>query len=147
DLKTRIVSGERDTLIALPNGTTQTAGDIAAQMLIVRHGPKLVYATDLADTLQNRTRLEALAERAHTFFCEPPFCAAESEPGMRTGHLTTRACGEIAAAARVDRLIPFHFSCRHQDEPTRVYAEVSSACSRTVIPSEIRRHMTRGRVE
>jgi ribonuclease BN (tRNA processing enzyme) len=147
DLKTRIASGEREATIVLPSGATRTAGDIADEILIVRPGSKLVYATDLADTIQNRTRLQALAERAHTFFCEAPFCEADSEQSMRTGHLTTTACGEIATAASVQRLIPFHFSRRYQHEPARVYAEVNSACSRTIIPLEIRRHMTRSNVE
>src|SRR5262245_32645529 len=123
DLKRRIAAGERETTIALPNGTTQPAGAIADDILIVRPGPKLVYATDLADSVQNRTRLQALAERAHTLFCEASFCEADAEQGIRTGHLTTRACGEIATAARVQRLIPFHFSRRYQDQPARIYAE------------------------
>src|SRR5262249_34868351 len=116
-----------------------TAGDMADEILIVRPGPKLVYATDLADTIQNRTRLQALGEGAHTFFCEAPFCETDLEQSIRTGHLTARACGEIATAARVERLIPFHFYRRYQHEPARVYAEVSSACSRTIIPADIRR--------
>ena len=70
DLKLRIASGERDTTIVLPNGATQTAGQIADEILIVRPGPRLVYATDLADTAGNRIRLQRLAKGAHTFFCD-----------------------------------------------------------------------------
>ena len=138
NLKLRIASGERDTTIVPPNGATQTAGQIADEILIVRPGPRLVYATDLADTAGNRMRLESLAKDAHTFFCEAPFCEADSEQSLRTGHLTTRACGEIATAARVERLIPFHFSRRYQDEPARVYAEVRAQCARAVIPRQMR---------
>jgi len=83
-------------------------------------------------------RLESLAKDAHTFFCEAPFCEAYSAQSLRTGHLTTRACGEIATAARVERLIPFHFSRRYQDEPARVYAEVRAQCARAVIPRQMR---------
>src|SRR5207237_10802391 len=138
DLKACIASGKRDTRVALPNGTTQAAGDVADEVLMVRPGQKLAYATDLADTLQNRTRLAALAEGAHTFFCAAPFCEADAEQRARPGPLTTKACGEIATAARVERLIPFHFSSRYQTEAERVYAEVRAACSRTVIPWQMR---------
>jgi ribonuclease Z len=141
DLKVHIASGERETTIVLPNGKIHTAGHIADEILIVRPGPKLVYATDLADTIENRKRLQALAEGAQAFFCESPFCDADSEQSMRTGHLTTRACGEIATAACVEKLIPFHFSRRYQDEPARVYEEVSTRCSRMVVPWRVLRQV------
>jgi ribonuclease Z len=139
DVKAHIASGERDTMVALPDGTTQTAGRISDEILILRPGPKLAYATDLADTIQNRTRLQALAEGAHTFFCEAHFCEADIGQSVKTGHLTTRACGEIAAGAQVERLVPFHFSRRYEDDPARIYEEVSKRCSRTVVPWRIRR--------
>jgi len=141
DFKARVAAGERETTIVLPNGSIPTVRDLADNILIVRPGPKLVYATDLADTIENRTRLQRLAQGAYTFFCESPFCDADSEQAARTGHLTTRACGEIAAASHVERLIPFHFSRRYQDEPARVYAEVSARCTRTVIPWHLRRQL------
>jgi ribonuclease BN (tRNA processing enzyme) len=106
------------------------AGTLANELVLIRPGQKLAYATDLADTAQNRTCLETLAHHAHTFFCEAPFCQADAEQAARTGHLTARACGEIATAAAVERLVPFHFSRRYQDEPDRVYAEVQATCPR-----------------
>jgi ribonuclease BN (tRNA processing enzyme)/GTPase SAR1 family protein len=141
DLKARIAAGERETTIVLPNGSIPTVSHLADEILIVRPGLKLVYATDLADTMENRSRLERLAQGAHVFFCESPFCYADSEQGARTGHLTTRACGEIATAAHVEKLIPFHFSRRYQDEPVRVYSEVSARCPRTVVPWHLRRQL------
>jgi ribonuclease BN (tRNA processing enzyme) len=108
------------------------AGTLANELVLIRPGQKLAYATDLADTPQNRTRLETLVHSAHTFFCEAPFCEADAEQAARTGHLTARACGEIATAAAVERLVPFHFSRRYQDEPDRVYAEVKTACPRVI---------------
>jgi hypothetical protein len=47
-----------------------------------------------------------------------------------------RACGEIANAADVQRLMPFHFSRRYEDTPQRVYAEEASVCSRTLVPKQ-----------
>ena len=128
-------------MVALPDGTALTAGRISNEILLLRPGPKLAYATDLADTAQNRTRLQALAEGAHTFFCEAHFCEADIEQSVKTGHLTTTACGEIAAVANVERLMPFHFSRRYEEDPARIYEEVSKRCSRTVIPWRIRRQL------
>ena len=53
---------------------------------------------------------------------------------IRNGHLTTRACGEIATAARVGRLVSFHFSRRYAEHPDDIYAELRAACNRVVIP-------------
>jgi ribonuclease BN (tRNA processing enzyme) len=107
---------------------------LAFALEILRSDTKLVYATDLADTIQNRNRLKVLAGGAHTFFCEAPFCETDAEQAARTGHLTARACGEIAAAAHVERLIPFHFSRRYQNEIERVYSEVKAACPAAIVP-------------
>jgi ribonuclease BN (tRNA processing enzyme) len=132
DLKACIAAGDTERQLTIPNGTTQAAGILANELVLIRPGQKLAYATDLADTAQNRTRLEALAHGAHAFFCEAPFCEVDAEQGARTGHLTARACGEIATAAAVERLVPFHFSRRYQDEPERVYAELKAACPRVI---------------
>ncbi len=94
-------------------------------------GGYLLYATDLADTPGNREKLAALARDAHTFFCEAPFVLEHAQQAKRTGHLTARACGEIATLANVQHLIPFHFSQRYKHSSERVYAEVALACSRS----------------
>jgi ribonuclease BN (tRNA processing enzyme) len=57
-----------------------------------------------------------------------------------TRHLTARACGEIATAAGVERLIPFHFSKRYEDEPERIYNEVAAVCARLIMPKPGKRH-------
>jgi ribonuclease BN (tRNA processing enzyme) len=107
---------------------------LAPELLLIRPGDKLVYATDLADTGANRERLVGLARDANTLFCEAAFCEAETERAASTGHLTTRACGEIAVAANVGRLVPFHFSRRYEDDRYQVYGEVRAHCPQTVVP-------------
>jgi ribonuclease BN (tRNA processing enzyme) len=94
-----------------------------------------VYATDLADTPDNRERLIDLARHAHTFFCEAPFITAEAEHALRNGHLTTRASAEIANAAGVARLVPFHLSRRYQSDPQQIYDEIKEICPRVVVPA------------
>jgi ribonuclease BN (tRNA processing enzyme) len=137
ELKQAIVEREDDALLELPDGSTRRAQALADELVMVRPGERLAYATDLADTAANRERLSALARGAHTFFCEATFCESDAARAARTGHLTARACGEIATAAGVERLIPFHFSRRYESSPARVYREVRAACSRAVVPRGI----------
>jgi ribonuclease BN (tRNA processing enzyme)/energy-coupling factor transporter ATP-binding protein EcfA2 len=134
ELKLRIAADELEAPIHLPDGGVERAGVLADDLVLVTPGQKLVYATDLADTVENRDRLTALAAGAHTFFCEATFVESDADQAARTGHLTARACGEIATAARVEHLVPFHFSRRYEDEPERVYDEVRAVCSRVVVP-------------
>ncbi len=134
DLKERIAAGLTDDEILLPDGTRETVGALAADLVLVCPGQKLTYATDFADTPDNRRRATALAAGSHAFFCESAFVQADEAQARRTGHLTTRACGEIASAAGVDYLIPFHFSRRYEHEPRKVYEEIAGFCPQVVIP-------------
>ncbi|HRP98345.1 MAG TPA: MBL fold metallo-hydrolase, partial [Rhodocyclaceae bacterium] len=133
ELKRRVLADQREAEILLPDGSRMTAGVLADELLLVRPGSRLVYATDLADTSVNRERLAAFAHAAEVLVCEAPFLQRERAQAARSGHLTARACGEIAAAAGVARLVPFHFSRRHGAEPDAIYAEVMAACPRAVV--------------
>jgi ribonuclease BN (tRNA processing enzyme) len=133
-LKEHLLRGKRDTIITLPDGKMMPAGTVGDELVLVKPGKKLVYATDLADTVENRQRLGRLARHAHTLVCEAPFIEADVTRAQRTGHLTTRACGEIATEARVARLVPFHFSRRYAGNPQQLYEEISAACSCLVAP-------------
>ncbi|MGM0535732.1 MAG: MBL fold metallo-hydrolase [Pseudomonadota bacterium] len=126
-LKHHVLAGEGEARIRLPDGTTRSAVSLAQALLQTRPGERLVYATDLGDTAENRRRLVALARGARVLFCEAPFLTAEAEQARRTGHLTARACGEIAAAAGVARLVPFHFSRRHITDTRRLHDEIRLA--------------------
>lgn len=134
ELKRRIAQDEWEAPICLPDGTVEPADRFADDLVLVKPGQTLAYATDLADTTDNRGRLARLASGAYTFFCEAPFVAEDADQAARTGHLTARACGEIAMAAEVEHLIPFHFSRRYENEAERVYDEVKAVCSRVVLP-------------
>ena len=133
-LKQAVLSDNPNTLVSLPDGREVAAGALAADLIIMTPGKKLAYATDLADSAENRQRLVALAHHAHTFFCEAPFLEADLEHAARNGHLTTRACGEIALAAEVAHLVPFHFSRRYSDDPQPLYDEIERYCPRVLTP-------------
>ena len=134
ELKQRILVGAFAAEIALPDGSRQTVAELAADLTLETPGGKLCFATDFADTPENRRRLAALAAGAHTLFCESSFLAKDCAQAERTGHLTARACGEIANAAGVRYLVPFHFSRRYEDDPWQVYDEIAAACAQTVVP-------------
>jgi ribonuclease Z len=137
ELKHCVQAGHGETPIALPDGTSETARALADDLLLISPGKRLVYATDFADNGQNRGRVIALARGAHTLFCESTFREADAAHAARTAHLTTRACAEIAAAAGVARLVPFHFSRRYEQDPTGVYAEIAALCAAVAIPDTV----------
>ncbi|MFY0992209.1 Clp1/GlmU family protein [Halomonas sp. C05BenzN] len=124
ELKHLVLAGDGDSRLTLPNGEHWQVARLMETLLLTEPGQRLVYATDLGDTAENRRRLVALARRAQVLFCEAPFLSREAEQARLTGHLTARACGEIAAAAGVDQLIPFHFSRRHAGDAQAIHDEV-----------------------
>ncbi len=134
ELKERIAAEDRKAEIRLPDGSTGIAGSLADELIRLEPAQKLVYATDIGNSGSNREKLIALARGAHTFFCEAGFVEADRRHAGRTGHLTTRACGEIAQAAGVERLVPFHFSRRYEGNPLSVYDEIKAFCPRVVLP-------------
>ncbi|KPK38858.1 MAG: hypothetical protein AMJ69_07315, partial [Gammaproteobacteria bacterium SG8_47] len=94
ELKRCLLAEQMDAPIRLPDGSVDSAAALSRDLTLIRPGKKLVYATDLADTPDNRKRLTTLAHGAHTFFCEAAFRDVDAEQATRTGHLTARACGE-----------------------------------------------------
>ncbi|WP_187774720.1 MBL fold metallo-hydrolase [Billgrantia pellis] len=124
ELKQRVLAGDDEAEVALPGGSRRPAAELAERLLFSQPGQRLVYATDFGDTPANRERLLALAQGAEVLLCEASFREDQIEQARRTGHLTARACGEIAAAADVGRLVPFHFSRRHAEDAHALYAEI-----------------------
>ena len=134
ELKQAVWTEQPETLLDLPDGSRRNAGELAEELLLIQPGKRLVYATDLADTEPNRERLVHFARGAHTLFCEASFREQDRGNARRNGHLTTRACGEIAAAAKVGVLVPFHFSRRYQDDPGAVYEEIEAVFPNVLAP-------------
>lgn len=127
ELKRAIITQRPNTDILLPTGERKPAGELADWLTISRPGKKLVYAADMADIPENRQKLINLARSAHTFFCETAFAWKDKPKADATQHLTTLAAVDIACQARVERLVPFHFSKRYEHRPERVYEEISNA--------------------
>jgi ribonuclease BN (tRNA processing enzyme) len=134
ELKQRLQAGDMGTVITLPNAASATVRELGRELVWIAPGKRLVYATDLADTPDNRERLVGLARNAHTLFLEAVFIEADRANARRHGHLTARACGEIAAAAGVSRLVPFHLSRRYASDPQVLFEELEAACGCVVLP-------------
>jgi len=137
ELKQHLQVANEAALVLMPDGSRFSAGALAEDLVLVTPGKKLVYATDLADTPDNREKLVNLARQAHTLFCESTYTEADARYASMNGHLTTRACGEIATQAGVSRLVPFHFSRRYLHQAEQVYDELDRYCSRVCKPVDM----------
>lgn len=131
-LKERFADDDRQAVIQLPDGSMDSAQNLAGQFLHISAARRLVYATDLSDNSANREKLTALAREAHVLWCEAAFVGADRHYAESSGHLTALACGEIALAARVRRLLPFNFSRRYEKDPSAVYDEIRAVCKKLV---------------
>jgi ribonuclease Z len=100
-------------------------------LLTVTAGQKIAYVTDAADTPANRAAIVALVRNADILFIEAAFAASDAELARDRAHLTTSAAGQIARAADVRRLEPFHFSPRYAGEEGRMLSEVMAAFTPT----------------
>ncbi len=132
-LKQALDEGREDAQIVLPDGALADVAQLRQLLVDLVPGKKLAYATDFADTPINRRALVALADQADLFFCESTFVNEDQDQAAETCHLTAKACGEIAAAAGVKRLVPFHFSKRYTGASHRVYEQIVTSCGNVQI--------------
>jgi ribonuclease Z len=127
ELKRAVVAREPDDYpIRLAPDDCRPLGELR-DLVTVSRGQKLAYVTDVADTPANRSAIAQLARGADLLFIESRFAAADAAAARDRAHLTTQAAGEIARAAGVRRIEPFHFSPRYDGEEERMVAEVLSA--------------------
>lgn len=127
EVKEMIRRGEgKEKIMAAPtdHGTYRmTLGEIEADLIIRSPGQRIAYVADCSYSKSNRENIIALAKGADYFFCEAAFSEKDNIQARRTRHLTARQAGELASAAGVGRLIPFHFSPRYQGKHKKLLAE------------------------
>jgi ribonuclease BN (tRNA processing enzyme) len=126
-LKRSLTAGEVAGQLVLPDGRRVGVSCLAHDLVERSSTRRMVYATDLMDSPENRRLLIEVARGADALICEAAFSQMDSVHAARTGHLTAGACGEVAALAGVARLVPFHFSRRYESDPTVLYGEVEAA--------------------
>lgn len=113
----KLPPSERSPERAMPLGALRA-------VLTVTQGQKIGYVTDAADTPANREAIIGLVREADLLYIEAAFAEADTVLAAERAHLTTKAAGEIARAAGVRRLEPFHFSPRYEGQEERMMAEV-----------------------
>ena len=132
DLKRAVIENRPDDqIIEVPQTEAAPARAIPIgelrDVLTVTRGQKIGYVTDAADTPANRKAIIDLVRGADLLYIEAAFAEADAALAAERAHLTTRAAGEIARAAGVRRVEPFHFSPRYGGEEERMVAEVMAA--------------------
>jgi ribonuclease Z len=91
-------------------------GELKAKVLRIVPGQKVAYVTDAGYTAANAAAIVDLARDADLLFIETAFLHEEERRAAEKRHLTARQAGLLAREAGVKRLIPFHFSPKHQEE-------------------------------
>jgi ribonuclease Z len=130
ELKRLVVEGQADDVpVKITWHSTNRELPLGQLRSVVRitPGQKIGYVTDVADTPSNRALITDLVRHADLLFIEAPFAAADAALAAQRAHLTTTAAGEIAGAAEVRRVEPFHFSPRYEHEEERMIEEVMAA--------------------
>jgi ribonuclease Z len=118
---------EHPIRIATPGAARELPLGTLRHIVTITAGQKIGYVTDVADTAANRQSIIRLVQNADLLFIEAAFAEADAALAQQRAHLTTAAAGQIARAAGVRRLEPFHFSPRYAGEDERMLNEVRAA--------------------
>ena len=128
DLKGAILRSEADTtLIRTATGTVRSLGELKATVVRISAGQKICYVTDAGYTPENAAKIVALVQGADYLFIEATFLQTEAERALERSHLTARQAGELARAAGVSRVIPFHFSPKYRGREEELRQELEQA--------------------
>ncbi len=104
-----------------------TLGELKSKVLRIVPGQKVAYVTDAGYTEANAAAIVELARDADLLFIETAFLHEEERRAAEKRHLTARQAGILAREAGAKRLIPFHFSPKHQDEEDLLVREALEA--------------------
>ena len=127
DLKSAVARNEPDDMPVAVRERTVSLGELKEKVLRIVPGQKIAYVTDAGYTPENAAAIVDLVRGADTLFIETAFTHEEERRAAEKYHLTSRQAGELARAAQVRRLIPFHFSPKHAEEEERLVREVMEA--------------------
>lgn len=103
--------------------------DLIAGIVAITPGQKIVYVVDAGFTEENNRRIIRLAGNADLLFIEATFLQEEVANAKKKYHLTAQQAGWLAKQARVQRLIPFHFSSKYAGREQTLIDEALAAFS------------------
>jgi ribonuclease Z len=92
-------------------------------IVLITKGQKISYITDIAMNQKNISAATRLARDSNILYCEAYFMDKDRKKALERFHLTTKGCGLIAKKARVQKLVPMHFSPKYSDCPESVIKE------------------------
>lgn len=104
-----------------------TLGELKEKVLRIVPGQKVAYVTDATFTAANSAAIVELARGADLLFIEAAFTHEHERRAAEKRHLTSRQAGLLAREAGVKRLVPFHFSPKHQEEEDVLVSEALEA--------------------
>lgn len=121
--------GDGEIEAAAADGTPRRLrlDEIASEVLLRSPGQQLGYLCDLSFTEANVERAVCLVRGAQLLICEAAFLHRDEGLARARKHLTARQAGEIARAAGVERLAPFHLSLRYEGSHELLFEEAAAA--------------------
>jgi ribonuclease Z len=127
EVKAAAARGEPDSRTFRIANREVTLGEMRQHAIRIVPGQKIAYVTDVACTETNAAAIVDLARGADLLFIETAFTHAEEARAALKRHLTARQAGLLGREAGVKRLVPFHFSPKHQDEADILLREALAA--------------------
>ncbi len=115
-----------DTMISIEGGQFPLRG-LADRYFLKRPQSRLTYIVDTAWSSTSEPALLSLARRSRILFCDSFYAQAQATQAEKHRHLTATRAGELAAHAKVDRLILIHFSQRYHGQEAKLVAEARAA--------------------
>ncbi len=127
EVKYAALRGEPDATLFRAGDREVTLGELKDKVLRVVPGQKVAYVTDVGWSTDNAAAIVDLAREADVLFIESAFVHEEVRRAAEKRHLTSRQAGLLAREAGAKRLVPFHFSPKHQDDEERLLRETLEA--------------------
>jgi ribonuclease Z len=127
EVKYAALRGEPDSTPFRAGDREVTLGELREKVLRVVPGQKVAYVTDVSYSTANAAAIVDLARGADVLFIETAFVHEEERRAAEKRHLTSRQAGLLAREAGVKRLVPFHFSPKHQDDEELLIREALEA--------------------
>ncbi|HET9228265.1 MAG TPA: MBL fold metallo-hydrolase [Thermoanaerobaculia bacterium] len=127
EVKYAALRGEPDSTPFRSGEREVTLGELRDKVLRAVPGQKVAYVTDVGWSESNAAAIVDLARGADVLFIESAFLHEEERRAAEKRHLTSRQAGLLAREAGAKRIVPFHFSPKHQDDEERLLRETLEA--------------------
>lgn len=101
-------------------------GELRDRLTDIVPGQKIAYVTDVRWSDSNRAAIVELARGSDLLYIEAAFLDADAELAAAKNHLTAAQAGQLARAAGVKRMQPFHFSPRYGDREAELRQEAEA---------------------